>query len=79
MSRAWKERPALLRNLSVCSSCKRASCVQSVWPCKTPSRALLLPIETLQYLDRELETFWTEEAAARAAKPTPAHVAEKEG
>lgn len=62
---AWSHRPELLRNVSVCSSCKRASCVQGVWPCKTPSRALLLPIETLQYLDRELESFWTEEAVGK--------------
>lgn len=74
-----RQRLSLLRNVSVCSSCKRASCAQAVFPCTSPSRALLLPIETLRYMDRELEEFWTAEwANAAKHKQTPAGVVAKE-
>ena len=72
-----KYNPTFLRNVHVCRACKRASCVQGVWPCATPSRALLLPIETLRYLDRELESFWTAESVARNA-PALSNAAAKE-
>jgi hypothetical protein len=61
----------MLRNVVVCVSCKRASCVQAVFPCATPGRPLLLPIETVRFLEREREEFWSEEwrdmAKARTA------------
>lgn len=60
----------MLRNVSVCSSCKRASCAQGTFPCQSPSRALLLPIETMRFMDREREEFWSEEWAQMAKART---------
>lgn len=60
-----------LRNVSVCAGCKRASCVQGVFVCKTPKPAILLPLETVRYLDNERSEFWTAEWRDMAkARPT---------
>ena len=68
-----KHQPTRLTELqvvAVCAACKRASCWQNVFPCESPGRRLALPRSTLEYLDREMDVYWTAEwqEAARIYK-----------
>lgn len=73
--RDWtKPKPSawtLLREVTVCSSCKRASCALCVFPCQAPTRGIRLPVSTLRFLDREMEWFWSSEAHAMHRKEMP--------
>lgn len=62
------ERLVPLPRIVVCSSCKRASCSQGVFPCRTPTGALTISLDAARVYDREATWWWSAEFAEMAQR-----------